>query len=400
MTPDQIDIALSELETRIDRLRALYEQYFMGIERMEPHVPRKDVERRFNDLRKIPFRNTAKRFKFQTLVQRYSTMQQYWMRICREIENGTYKRHKLRAERTIGALAEDRSAPDVSAAEAERETSHTATRRLEEDLGALLDSDVDPIEEFERAFTAAVRVEPKVAPAPVATPAPAAPATTTAPTATAPRTGLLGRLGAREDASGEAAERSAPRAASSPENPLPGLLKSLDVRRSTAPVPPAVPPAALPPAAAPAPTATSTAPRPPGPPPRPLPPAAPGSSMPAAPPRPPPPRPTTAPRPPAPAAAPPTPPPRPAPPAAPPAAAARPPAPAANAGIADERLRALHKSYLEARAQTNASAVSYEKLANNIREQEKKLREQHRGRNVDFDVVVKDGKAIIKPRLG
>ena len=60
----------------------------------------------------------------------------------------------------------------------------------------------------------------------------------------------------------------------------------------------------------------------------------------------------------------------------------------------------MHRSYLEARAQTNASAVSYEKLASNIREQEKKLREQHRGRNVDFDVVVKDGKAIIKPRLG
>nr|MCU0732545.1 hypothetical protein [Hyphomonas sp.] len=46
-----------------------------SIERLEPHVPRKDVERRFNELRKVPFRNTARRFKFQTLVQRYSTMQ-------------------------------------------------------------------------------------------------------------------------------------------------------------------------------------------------------------------------------------------------------------------------------------------------------------------------------------
>src|SRR5262249_40732865 len=36
------------------------------------------------------------------LVQRYNTFQQYWQRVVREIENGTYRRHVLRAERTVG----------------------------------------------------------------------------------------------------------------------------------------------------------------------------------------------------------------------------------------------------------------------------------------------------------
>jgi len=95
----ELDVALEELETRLERLRALYEQYFMGIERIEPAIPRKDIDRRIYVLRREKIRNTAKRFKLQTIISRYNTFQQYWQRICREIENGTYKRHVIRAER-------------------------------------------------------------------------------------------------------------------------------------------------------------------------------------------------------------------------------------------------------------------------------------------------------------
>jgi hypothetical protein len=87
------------LETAVDRLRSLYEQYFMGFEKMEPQVPRKDVDRKIHVLRKEHFRNTALRFRFQMILQRYNTYQTHWQRILREIENGTYKRHVLRAER-------------------------------------------------------------------------------------------------------------------------------------------------------------------------------------------------------------------------------------------------------------------------------------------------------------
>src|SRR5882724_4370261 len=70
----------------------------MGIERIEPQIARKDVDRRIYVLRREKIRNTAKRFKLQTIIQRYNTFQQYWQRICREIENGTYKRHLIKAQ--------------------------------------------------------------------------------------------------------------------------------------------------------------------------------------------------------------------------------------------------------------------------------------------------------------
>jgi hypothetical protein len=54
-------------------------------------------------LRREKIRNTAKRFKLQTIIQRYNTFPAVLQRICREIENGTYKRHLLRAQK-IGDL--------------------------------------------------------------------------------------------------------------------------------------------------------------------------------------------------------------------------------------------------------------------------------------------------------
>ena len=101
MDSSEIETLVNELETRVDRLRALYEQYFMGIERMPPSVPHKDVERRLQVLRKEQIRNTGVRFRFQMILQRYNTYQTHWQRICRQIEEGTYKRDLLRAQRRI-----------------------------------------------------------------------------------------------------------------------------------------------------------------------------------------------------------------------------------------------------------------------------------------------------------
>lgn len=82
----------------IERLQALYNQYFMGIEKLEPLIHKKNVERKFNELRKIKFYNTALRFRFQTQVQKYSTHLNHWRRVCRQIEEGTYRRDVMRAK--------------------------------------------------------------------------------------------------------------------------------------------------------------------------------------------------------------------------------------------------------------------------------------------------------------
>ncbi len=96
---DEVTIQLDELDTRLDRLRALYEQYFVGIEKIEPHVQKKDVERRFQVLRKVQLRNTAARFRFNALQQKYTSYLTYWSRITRRIEEGTYKRDLARIQR-------------------------------------------------------------------------------------------------------------------------------------------------------------------------------------------------------------------------------------------------------------------------------------------------------------
>lgn len=105
MNLQEIEVQIREIEERVDRLRALYEQYFSGIEKLEPLILRKEVDRRLWALRKVQIRNTALRFKLQTIVQRYNTFQQYWARICRDIENGTYHRDVAKAAKRFGDAA-------------------------------------------------------------------------------------------------------------------------------------------------------------------------------------------------------------------------------------------------------------------------------------------------------
>lgn len=161
MTPKEIEIALSELEERVDRLRALYEQYFMGYEKLEPTIPRKDVDRRFAILRKVNIRNTAQRFKLNVLTQKFNTYAMYWQRICRQIEEGTYKRHVQRAKKRFGE--------EAPAARREVDTSFDVELTdFEDELGGA--DEVDAA--FEAALASAPApaalppVPPKAAPAP------------------------------------------------------------------------------------------------------------------------------------------------------------------------------------------------------------------------------------------
>jgi glutamate mutase epsilon subunit len=72
----------------------------------------------------------------------------------------------------------------------------------------------------------------------------------------------------------------------------------------------------------------------------------------------------------------------------------------APAALTDARVRELHARLIEAKRETqDAGAVSLEGLARSLKATEAKLREQHKNRKIDFDVVIKDGKAILKPTV-
>ncbi|HOX47138.1 MAG TPA: MXAN_5187 C-terminal domain-containing protein [Myxococcota bacterium] len=85
------------LDGEMDRLRTIYEQYFQGIERLEPFHLRDNIKRRLNVLHTTNIRNTALRFRVQQLVAKFATYQNYWSRICKQIEEGTYARDLFKA---------------------------------------------------------------------------------------------------------------------------------------------------------------------------------------------------------------------------------------------------------------------------------------------------------------
>jgi hypothetical protein len=99
MDNKQYELALDDAEIRLDRLKSLYEQWFQGIERLEPLIPRKNLDREIVLLHRDMPRNTRLRFRFRVLRQRYTAYITYWQRTARQIEEGTYRRDILRARR-------------------------------------------------------------------------------------------------------------------------------------------------------------------------------------------------------------------------------------------------------------------------------------------------------------
>lgn len=66
--------------------------------------------------------------------------------------------------------------------------------------------------------------------------------------------------------------------------------------------------------------------------------------------------------------------------------------------MSDDRVRELHARLVDARQQTNDRRnISVDGFKKSLQAAESKLRKQHGNRRIDFDVVIKDGKAVVKP---
>ncbi|MGZ3422706.1 MAG: MXAN_5187 C-terminal domain-containing protein [Polyangiales bacterium] len=337
MQGEEIAALVDELEQRLERLRVLYDQFFMGIEKIPPSILQKDVERRIWILRREKIRNTGIRFKFQTMIQRYNTFTSYWMRIMREIENGTYKRDVLRAKRRFGA---DPNKPAQAAMLSQPPPPE------EQEVELSLDDD-DDLEALAAEAAAAISAPRAAPPRP---PPPSKPQA--APPAPAP----------------EMARKSEPR-------PEPSVAKRLPV---PATVHPSVPkilakkvetdddlddmldealgsgpikvPAPRQPAPAPAPAQ------------RPAHPFANPAPKPVA-------RPAPA------------------------------PAPATAKPQSAEEYRKVYAQYVDAKRKNGESTagITYETLARSLDQTREKLKGKSGGKAIDFEVAVKDGKTILKP---
>ena len=93
-----LDDELQWLDIKIKQLKLEYEQYFSGNRPREPHNLRADVQKFVMRQLSTPIKNTAQRFRFNSLNQRFQTFKRQWDGIIRQIENGTYKRHLFKAD--------------------------------------------------------------------------------------------------------------------------------------------------------------------------------------------------------------------------------------------------------------------------------------------------------------
>src|SRR4029453_6466487 len=110
-----IEELLDALDTTVDRVRVLYEQYFLGIQKQPPTYLHTDIQRKTRELAQLTIRNTALRYRFATLQQKFGSYNSYWRRTLRQIENGTYSRNLSKIGRQAGRPGAD-VPPEILAA--------------------------------------------------------------------------------------------------------------------------------------------------------------------------------------------------------------------------------------------------------------------------------------------
>lgn len=300
----------NELDAELAELRAAYEQYFMGNDRLPPVKKHEGFKKQYLKLKSTFVRQTAAKFRIESIGQKMLTLERLWDRTIKEIEAGTYKRHLFRLKRH-GGPEQKKAVPD-------------SNFDVDEDLDL---SDLDEHDDLSSALAAAEAA---------ASPRPAAPQLK-------PVVGLVPAV--------------------TPLTPPRGVAPAITAL--TGGVKPLTPPIPVSPAAGV---------RPAGPPKisAPLALGAPPAFKPAG---------ATAVF---------------KPPLGPPARA--PAAGGTDGGLSDTKVKAIYDAYVMAkkRCGEDTRAVTLDSVANSLRKQVPELMKQHNAKTVEFKVVIKDGKAVLR----
>ena len=83
---------LDVMEGKIAQLKVDYEQYFARVVRKEPVKLREEIDKFIFTNSNKNITNTSLRFRLNSVTAKYNTYKQYWNRILKMIEDGTYKR--------------------------------------------------------------------------------------------------------------------------------------------------------------------------------------------------------------------------------------------------------------------------------------------------------------------
>ncbi len=93
-------------------LKNEHEMFFLGISKKPPDTKIRDLKRSIRDLEELRIQNTAAQFQVRRLRAKFNTYNTYWSRTIKQIEEGTYRRQRIVAdrratERPAGPSAED-----------------------------------------------------------------------------------------------------------------------------------------------------------------------------------------------------------------------------------------------------------------------------------------------------
>ncbi len=367
----------AELETELGELKAQYEQYFLGFERLPPTKHHDRLKKQMVQLKTAFVRQTAAKFRVGQLAQKMATYERLWERTLKEIEAGTYSRDLFKAR--LHSKKRDARGKKAGAED---------DFHIDEDLDL---SDLDADEDLERAMTAAAAAVSK--PAPVVAP-PAKPVSGALPVVTThsgmftvkPNGGAAPvvsspSVAAVRPPSGPVPMVSSPSVAAvrPPSGPVPMVSSPSGVAarptggglpKVTAPggVPAAAAPAgAMPrvtaPGGVPAVGASARAPST-------------GVGLPA----------VRVPSGPVPAVR------------SPAGAPASRPVPLAEGGLSEQKIKAIYDAYVMAkkRCGEDTRSVTLDSVSATLRKQVPELMKQHQAKSVEFKVVIKDGKAVLR----
>jgi hypothetical protein len=141
---EDITEELDTLENSLKRLRIEYEQYFMGNMKRPPSVLQGKVQKTVLKLAASPPLNTRLRFRFNQLNSRFQMFRQQWGRTMRQIEAGTYSRHRFKADLREREQGERQEGPTEESAEQKK------TRRKRTRSGDPLDQLADALNNARR----------------------------------------------------------------------------------------------------------------------------------------------------------------------------------------------------------------------------------------------------------
>jgi len=100
----EIDDVIHKIESRVRDLRRDYELYFKGDLRRQPLTERQQLQEALDKLQATYVTNTQVKFRIQTVANSFLAACRYWDRILLQIEMGTYKPDRFKADMRVGRI--------------------------------------------------------------------------------------------------------------------------------------------------------------------------------------------------------------------------------------------------------------------------------------------------------